>query len=147
MQRQRLPFILRSRFGRSSGVNVDAVSYEHLSSPGVHVIGDPANHGQPKAGHVANMEAKVCADAITRLLRGDVPDPSPVTNSACYSPITFETASWLTAVFRYNSTSRKMEVTQTATGAKVSGEAGIATKDNFEEMNKWFVQLMADTFS
>ena len=108
---------------------------------------DPANHGQPKAGHVANMEAKVCADAITRLLRGDVPDPSPVTNSACYSPITFETASWLTAVFRYNSTSRKMEVTQTATGAKVSGEAGIATKDNFEEMNKWFVQLMADTFS
>ncbi|TXH53740.1 MAG: pyridine nucleotide-disulfide oxidoreductase [Burkholderiaceae bacterium] len=133
--------------GERRWVNVDAVSYEHLSAPGVHVIGDPANHGQPKAGHVANMEAKVCADAITRLLRGDVPDPSPVTNSACYSPITFETASWLTAVFRYNSTSRKMEVTQTATGAKVSGEAGIATKDNFEEMNKWFVQLMADTFS
>ncbi len=111
------------------------------------MIGDPANHGQPKAGHVANMEAKVCADAITRMLRGDRPDPDPVTNSACYSPITFETASWLTAGFRYNSTTRKMEVFQNAAGVKASGEAGIATKDNFEEMNKWFAQLMADTFA
>ena len=132
---------------------VDAKTYEHLESassggatPGVHIIGDPADHGQPKAGHVANQEAKVCADAITRMLRKGLPDDNPVTNSACYSPITFETASWLTAVYRYNAGSRKMEVFRNGT-VSAAGEADSASKDNFEQMDKWFRQLMADTYA
>ncbi len=129
---------------------VDAKTYEYLDNGiggDVHIIGDPANHGQPKAGHVANQEAKVCADAITRLLRNDLPDANPVTNSACYSPITFETASWLTAVYRYNSASRKMETFTSNAGVAAAGEAASASKDNFEQMNKWFRQLMADTYA
>jgi NADPH-dependent 2,4-dienoyl-CoA reductase/sulfur reductase-like enzyme len=131
-------------------VKVDAKSYEHLDAarfPHVHVIGDPATHGMPKAGHVANVEAKVCADAITRYLRGDRPMDNPVANSACYSPITFETASWLTAMYQYDSSTRQMKVREYATGKFATGEAGVATKDNFEEMNKWFRQLMADSFA
>ena len=133
---------------------VDAKTYEFVDNgsgsgpaPDVHIIGDPANHGQPKAGHVANQEAKVCADAITRLLRGDLPDQNPVTNSACYSPITFETASWLTAVYRYNSGTRKMETFRNDAGVAAAGEAASASKDNFEQMGKWFRQLMADTYA
>jgi len=131
-------------------VKVDAKSYEHLDTlhfPNVHVIGDPAAHGMPKAGHVATMEARVCADAITRYLRGDRPMDNPVANSACYSPITFETASWLTAMYQYDSASRQMKAFEYATGMFASGEAGVADKDNFDQMNKWFVQLMADTFA
>jgi len=133
---------------------VDAKTYEHWDNGSgsgqardVHVIGDPATHGQPKAGHVANQEAKVCADAITRMLRGGSPDDAPVTNSACYSPITFETASWLTAMFQYNPGTRRMYAFSTRSGASPVVEAPSANKDNFDQMNKWFRQLMADTYA
>jgi NADPH-dependent 2,4-dienoyl-CoA reductase/sulfur reductase-like enzyme len=125
--------------GRWTGVNV--LSYETLAAPGVHVIGDAAATTQPKAGHIANQEAKVCADAIVRLLAGLQPDPAPVTNSACYSPITADTASWLTAVFAYDPATRTMQVVPAA-----SGEANRPSKDNYEEMSKWFTTLMADSF-
>jgi len=155
--RQRAPQLLYdARLVNHVGrwVWVDAISYEHWDhgtgsgqAADVHVIGDPASHGQPKAGHVANQEAKVCADAITRLLRGDRPDPSPVTNSACYSPITFETASWLTAVFQYDSSARQMKAFSSRAGVGPVIEAPSANKDNFDQMGKWFRQLMADTYA
>ena len=46
--------------GRFAGVNV--LSYESAVAPGIHIIGDSsATTTQPKAGHIANQEAKVCA--------------------------------------------------------------------------------------
>ena len=57
-------------------------------APKVHVLGDSSATTQPKAGHIANQEAKVCADALTRIFAGGVPDQAPVTNSACFSTIT-----------------------------------------------------------
>jgi NADPH-dependent 2,4-dienoyl-CoA reductase/sulfur reductase-like enzyme len=45
---------------------VDVLSYESTAAAGVHVIGDASSCGLPKAGHVANQEAKICADAIIR---------------------------------------------------------------------------------
>jgi hypothetical protein len=75
-------------------------------------------------------------------LRGELPDPQPVTNSACFSPITANTASWLTAVFAYDSVSGTMKVVPGA-----SGEASAPTSDNYEQMAKWFGNLMADTFA
>lgn len=121
---------------------VDVLSYESLRAPGIHVIGDASATTQPKAGHIANQEAKVCADAITRLLSGGKPDPAPVTNSACYSPITRETASWLTVVYAYDPVTRSMVAVPGAAGEAIS-----PSKDNYEEMGKWFTTLMSDTFS
>jgi NADPH-dependent 2,4-dienoyl-CoA reductase/sulfur reductase-like enzyme len=126
---------------RWAGVNV--LSYESTAvGRGIHIIGDAAGTTQPKAGHIANTEAKVCADAIIRLFNGDQPDPSPVTNSACYSPVTSDTASWLTAVFGYDPVSETMKVVPGS-----SGEARSPTRENFQEMQKWFQQLMADSFA
>lgn len=122
--------------------NVDVLSYETRIAPGVHVIGDASATTQPKAGHIANQEAKVCADAILRLLSGRAPDPSPHTNSACFSPITFETASWLTVNFAYDPVSKTMVPVPAS-----AGEAAARSKDNFEEMNKWFKALMGDSFA
>lgn len=126
--------------GRWTGV--DVLSYEAHVAPFVHVIGDASATTQPKAGHIANQEAKVCADAILRLLSGRSPDPAPMTNSACYSPITADTASWLTAVFAYDPATGTM---QPVPGA--SGEAAARSKDNFEEMFEWFNTLMGDSFA
>ena len=126
--------------GRWAGV--DVLTYQSTAAPGIHVIGDASATTQPKAGHIANQEAKTCADAIVRLLAGRSPDPSPITNSACYSPITADTASWLTAVFAYDPVSRTM---QPVPGA--AGEAAARSQDNYNEMFKWFNTLMEDSFA
>jgi len=121
---------------------VEVLGYESTKAQGVHVIGDAASTTQPKAGHIANQEAKVCADAIVRMLAGRSPDPSPVTNSACYSPITRKEASWLTVVFSYDAATKRM-VAVPGSG----GEAPEWKTDHFEEMFAWFRNLMSDSYA
>ena len=127
---------------------VDVLSYESTAQPGIHVIGDASSCGLPKAGHVANQEAKICADAIVRLLAGQQPDPAPVANSACYSPITAGTASWLTAVYQYDGANRKMVLA--ANGGNTVGataiESASVSSGNFRQMTTWFNTLMGDSF-
>ena len=126
--------------GRFAGVNV--LNYESTVAPGVHVIGDSSATTQPKAGHIANQEAKVCADAIVRAFAGLEPDPAPVTSSACYSTITMREASWLEAVFQYDPATKAMASVVNASGASVGWK-----RDNFDEMEEWFGYLMTDTFA
>lgn len=121
---------------------IDERSYE-TRLPGIHVIGDSIASKQPKAGHIANQQAKVCADAILRLESGLDPYPAPVTNSACYTPITRDTASWLTAVFAWNPAAGEMQVAPPGVVESADG----ATQDNFEAMQHWFAALMTDTFA
>lgn len=121
---------------------VDVLSYASTLAPRVHVIGDASATTQPKAGHIANQEAKICADAIIRSLAGLAPDPAPVTNSACYSTITMRSASWLTAVFQYDPVSRGMQAVPASSAASVGWNG-----DNFEQMDIWFKALMADSFA
>lgn len=121
---------------------VDVLSYESTAAAGIHVIGDASATTQPKAGHIGNQEGKVCADAILRMFGGGSPDPSPVTNSSCYSPITASTASWLTAVFAYDPATRTMKVVPGA-----SGEALAASREHYEDMFVWFRTLMRDSFA
>jgi len=137
--------------GRWATVNV--LSYESTAAGGadIHIIGDAASCGLPKAGHVANQEAKICADAIVRLLSGGTPDAQPVANSACYSPITATTASWLTAVYQYDPTDGRMKVASNGGLTLVAGvpavptEAATISGDNFKDMGTWFSSLMGDT--
>ena len=122
---------------------VDVLSYAS-TVPGmakVHVIGDSSATTQPKAGHIGNQEAKVCADALARILSGGQPDPAPVTNSACFSTITMTQASWLTVVFQYDPATRTM-LPALPSFAASTGWNG----ENFSQMNTWFGALTADTF-
>lgn len=126
--------------GRFAAVN--PLSYASTLAPKVHIIGDASATTQPKAGHIANQEAKVCADAIVRSFADLAPDAAPVTNSACYSTITMSQASWLTAVFQYDGGSSTMKPVVASSAASVGW-----SKDNFDEMNTWFKALMADSFA
>lgn len=121
---------------------VDVLNYESTAVPFVHVLGDSSSTTQPKAGHIANAEAKVCADAILQSLKGNSVNQSPVTNSACFTPITNTTASWLTVVFRYDPVTKTM----IPTGNGIT-ESNIADSENYEDMLKWFDNLMSDTFA
>jgi hypothetical protein len=72
-----------------------------------------------------------------------------VANSACFSPITATTASWLTAVYQYDAASAAMKVA--SNGGVTTGAAPIEAAningDNMNQMNTWFKTLMGDTFA
>ena len=123
----------------SNWASIDPISYESTITSGIYIIGDSQNTSQPKAGHIGNSEAKVCADAILRTINGVDLYPNPKTNSACYSPISRTEASWLTVVYEYNPSTKAMEA--------VSGPgAGAATTSNYREMTNWSGNLFQDTF-
>jgi NADPH-dependent 2,4-dienoyl-CoA reductase/sulfur reductase-like enzyme len=126
--------------GRWAGVN--AASFESTAAAGVHVIGDSCSAGIPKAGHIGNQEGKTAADAILRAFRGLAPDTDVVVNSACYSPITASTASWLTAIYQYDASVRGYRIVGSG-----PSEAASPTSDGYSEMNKWFSTLMRETFA
>jgi NADH dehydrogenase FAD-containing subunit len=127
---------------RFAGVNQLSYASTVSGAGKVHIIGDSSATPQPKAGHIANQEAKVCADAIVRSFAGLQPDQGPVTNSACFSTITMTQASWLEAVFQYNPTTAAMAASVAGSGAST----GWST-ENYSQMNKWFTALMADSFA
>jgi len=129
----------------TAGVNsgnwapINPLSYESTMASGIYIIGDSQGTGQPKAGHIGNSEAKVCADAILRTLKGIALYTSPKTNSACYSPTSATEASWLSAVFRYDTNSQSM--------VAANVEAGPSATSNYSKMFLWSENLFADTFA
>lgn len=132
---------------------VDGRSFESTvaGKAGIHVIGDASKTTLPKAGHVANQGAKICADAILRAFSAKPPYAAPTANSACFSPVSNTLASWLTAVYQYQQ--------NPATGAwnyvamdQVSGAAGAtearaASTEQFSKMYTWYKSLMTETYS
>lgn len=119
---------------------VNPLTYGSTVYPEIHILGDSQGTGQPKSGHMANSQAKVCADAIIRAFNGEEPDPAPTTSSACFSPITSTKASWLSASFRYNPTDGTMTRYDL-------GEAHEPTSDGFQQMYQWADNIFADSFS
>ncbi len=141
--------ITQSGIGLNNSANgkwasVDVLSYASTnpSLAGIHILGDSSSTTQPKAGHIANAEAKVCADAIINIFKGGTILQVPMTNSSCFIPITKTTVSWLTAIYRYDPATKTM----IPAGNGVTESNG-ANSENYEDMFKWFKNLMADTFS
>jgi sulfide dehydrogenase [flavocytochrome c] flavoprotein chain len=135
--------LANSADGRWAGVK--AATFESTAFAGIHVIGDSCSAGIPKAGHIGNQEGKTAADAILRAFRGLAPDTDVVVNSACYSPITASTASWLTALYQHDASIAPAGGYVMVGGAP--SEATSPTSDNYSDMNKWFSTLMGETFA
>jgi sulfide dehydrogenase [flavocytochrome c] flavoprotein chain len=121
---------------------VHPLSYASTVYGDVHVIGDSQDTGQPKTGHMASSQAKVCADAILRAFAGEAPDPAPVTNSGCFSPITATTASWVTGGFQYDPGTDTMQLVTAS-----FGEADAPTTTNYRKMISWADNIFADSFA
>jgi NADPH-dependent 2,4-dienoyl-CoA reductase/sulfur reductase-like enzyme len=70
---------------RTGWCPVEPVTFESKQQPNIHVIGDAAiMGGMPKSAFSANAQAKVCAEALAKLLHGDKP-PEPKLINTCYS--------------------------------------------------------------
>ncbi len=70
---------------RTGWCPIDPVTFESRLQPRIHLIGDAAIAGaMPKSAFAANAQAKVCAAAVSALLRGRAPS-EPVLVNTCYS--------------------------------------------------------------
>ncbi|MDF2620007.1 MAG: Flavocytochrome c sulfide dehydrogenase flavin-binding protein [Xanthobacteraceae bacterium] len=79
---------------------IDPATFESRLVPNVHVIGDAAIGGaMPKSAFTANAQAKACATAIARLLRGQEPE-SPKLINTCYSLIAPDQAVSIAGVYQ-----------------------------------------------
>ena len=125
---------------------VNVLSYQSTADPLIHVIGDASLTTQPKAGHIGNQQGKTCADAIVRLLSGRPLNTQVVTNSACYTPITATTATWLSAMYQYDPVSKTMVILPQHNNRNAIA-ASSANSDNYQDMQRWFTTLMGETFS
>lgn len=136
-------------------VPVNPLTYGIDSYPNIHVIGDscavPASDDKavPKSGHMANAEAKVCADAIIRTFTGEAPDEDIATSSACYSPITNKTSSWLSANFIYGDIFDASGKVKGKGMHRVDiGEAAqdMVDGDSYQDMFTWADSIFADSY-
>ncbi|HDZ16139.1 MAG TPA: flavocytochrome C [Methylophaga aminisulfidivorans] len=87
---------------------VDFLSYESTRVPHVHVIGDAVASTLPKSGHIANVQAKVCAAAVIALMHELRVEAEPVFGNTCYSFTDATMAGHVAAVFRYDKEEKKM---------------------------------------
>jgi len=70
---------------RTGWCPIDPVTFESKLVPNIHLIGDAIiAGGMPKSAFSANAQAKVCADAVVRLLAGQPPAEPRLINT-CYS--------------------------------------------------------------
>jgi NADPH-dependent 2,4-dienoyl-CoA reductase/sulfur reductase-like enzyme len=70
---------------RSGWCPIDPVTFESRLQPGIHVIGDAClAGGMPKSAFSANAQAKVCAAAVSEIVKGRSPSEPKLINT-CYS--------------------------------------------------------------
>ncbi len=136
--------IFQAGLNKGNWAIIDPISYESQLKKDIYIIGDSQGTSQPKAGHIGNSEAKVCADAVLRSLNNLNSYPNPKTNSACYSPVSTKEATWLTAVYKYDANTKQMVLANTQV---YPAAASLATNKNYINMFNWAENLFSDTFS
>jgi len=98
---------------------------------------------------MANSEAKICADAIIRSFNGEAPDADIATSSACFSPITNQTSSWLSTNFIYGDIFDASGNVQGKGMHRVDiGEAAsdMVDGDSYQDMFIWADSMFADSY-
>src|SRR5438046_5347430 len=67
---------------RTGWCPIDPVTFESTLQPMIHVVGDAAIAGaMPKSAFAANVQAKVCAAAVAKLLAGAKPEETKLVNT------------------------------------------------------------------
>jgi sulfite dehydrogenase len=122
-------------------VDINWLSMESTSTPGVHVLGDatfPAPT-MPKSGHLANQQAKLGAAAILNMLAGDAPSATPLVMNTSYSYVDTRNAIHVASVHTYDAATRTMQ--------PVKGAGGVSATPNEIEGKAamgWVKNIWAD---
>ena len=103
-------------------VDINWLSMESTSTPGVHVLGDaifPAPT-MPKSGHMANQHGKLAAAAILNLLAGQEPNPAPVVMNTCYSFVDSKNVIHVASVHQYDAATKLVQPVKGAGGVSAA---------------------------
>ncbi len=103
-------------------VDINWLSMESTSTPGVHVLGDavfPAPT-MPKSGHMANQHGKLAAAAILNLLSGQEPNPEPVVMNTCYSFVDAKNVIHVSSIHQYDAATKLVQPVKGAGGVSAA---------------------------
>lgn len=123
---------------------IDPATFESRLQPGIHVIGDAAIAGaMPKSAFAAHGQAKACAAAVAKLVRGETP-PAPKLINTCYSLVAPDYGISIAGVYQ----------PKDGLLAEVSGAGGVSPLDVPREVRAleaayaegWFRTITADVF-
>jgi sulfite dehydrogenase len=103
-------------------VDINWLSMESTSTPGIHVIGDaifPAPT-MPKSGHMANQHGKLAAAAILNQLSGMEPSPTPVVMNTCYSFVDAKNVIHVASIHQYDAATKTVQPVKGAGGVSAA---------------------------
>jgi sulfide dehydrogenase [flavocytochrome c] flavoprotein subunit len=130
--------------GQTGWCAIDPVTFESRLQPNIHVIGDAAiAGGMPKSAFAANAQAKVCAAAVVKLLRGETP-VSPKLINTCDSLVAPDYGISIAGVY-YPANGQLAEVP--GSGGVSPVDAPLSTR-SLEAMlsNDWFRTITTEVF-
>jgi NADPH-dependent 2,4-dienoyl-CoA reductase/sulfur reductase-like enzyme len=85
---------------RTGWCPIDPATFESKLQPNIHVVADASIAGaMPKSAFSANAQAKVCAAAVARLVRGEKPEEARLINT-CYSLVAPDYGILVAGVYR-----------------------------------------------
>ena len=101
---------------------IDWLTCESTAVPGVHVLGDAtlAAPAMPKSASMANQHGKICAAAVTALLKGQPVDTGPAIMNTCYSFVDGKNAMHVTSIHQYDAGQKTL--------IPVKGAGGVSDK-------------------
>jgi sulfide dehydrogenase [flavocytochrome c] flavoprotein chain len=129
---------------RTGWCPIDPVTFESKLQPNIHVLGDATiAGGMPKSAFTANAQAKVCAAAVAKLLRGETPAEPKLINT-CYSLVAPDYGINVAGVYRpVNGVLTEVE----GSGGVSSVDAPRATRElEATFANGWFQTITNEAF-
>lgn len=129
---------------RTGWCPVDPVTFESKLQPNIHVIGDAALAGaMPRSASAANSQAEICAAAIVKLSKGEMPD-KPRLTSSCYSLIAPDYAISQLGTFRPEG-DQYVEPASAAIVSPVDAAANLR-REEAKKATDWFAAITSHAF-
>ena len=123
---------------------IDGITFESTLVPGIHVLGDATIAApMPKSAFSANLQAKVCAAQITRILAGRAPEAATLANT-CYSYVASDAAISVTGV--YSNDGGTLANVEGAGGVSPLGADPSVRQAEALQADSWFRTITSEAF-
>lgn len=123
---------------------IDPLSFESILQSDIHVIGDATIAApMPKSAFSANLQGKVCAVAIARILSGLAPEPTILANT-CYSYTTPDEAISIAGV--YSNDNAGLSSISGAGGVSPLGADKAIRNAEAQQAAHWFETITSEAF-
>ena len=123
---------------------INATSFESRLQQNIHIIGDAAiANPMPKSAFSANLQAKLCAIQVARLLSGLTLQPTTLTNT-CYSFVAPDKAVSITGVYKNHDTSFT-QLKGAGGTSPLNAKTDMRVKEA-EEARIWFKAITQEAF-